>query len=123
MIAVVEGGCAEGPALRGTVLRGGGDWLLVGSDGVARLDIRATILTEESELIFMTSGGRVSLPDASRDRFLAGETVTAEEVTAHMTPVFETGAERFSALNATVGVGVVMELAQSHIQYRIYALD
>jgi hypothetical protein len=38
----VTGGSFEGPRLRGKILPSGADWLLLGSDGVGRLDVRAT---------------------------------------------------------------------------------
>ena len=41
----LTGGIIEGPKLQGEVLPGGGDWLLVGSDGTGRVDVRATIRT------------------------------------------------------------------------------
>lgn len=39
MVAVVRRGTATGPRLDGRVLAGGGDWLVIGSDGVARIDV------------------------------------------------------------------------------------
>ncbi len=42
VIATITGGTFEGPRLRGKVLPGGGDWLLLRSDGVLGLDLRIT---------------------------------------------------------------------------------
>jgi hypothetical protein len=38
----VTGGAFVGPRLRGRLLPSGADWLLIGSDGIGRLDVRAT---------------------------------------------------------------------------------
>ena len=51
------GGRFEGPKLRGTVLPSGGDWLLVGADGVGRLDVRATLETEDGARIYVQYPG------------------------------------------------------------------
>ena len=39
-LAILTGGSFEGPRLKGTLWAGGGDWVLRGSDGVRRLDVR-----------------------------------------------------------------------------------
>ncbi|MGZ5393519.1 MAG: DUF3237 family protein, partial [Mycobacterium sp.] len=45
MTFITTGGVIDGPKMEGEILPGGGDWLLVGSDGVGRVDVRATIRT------------------------------------------------------------------------------
>ena len=52
-IVTVTGGQCEGPRLRGTVQPGGGDWLVVDSKGVARLDVRVTLETDDGALIYV----------------------------------------------------------------------
>ena len=39
LIVEVAGGAFEGPRLRGRILTGGGDWLLVDAEGVGHLDV------------------------------------------------------------------------------------
>jgi hypothetical protein len=121
--AIVRRGTAKGPKLDGEVLPGGGDWIVVGGDGVARLDIRATIRTHDGEMIHVTSTGRVVLDDGVRDRFLAGETITGDQMYARTAPLFETGADAYRWLNGTVAVGLVVELSLEHIRYEVYALS
>src|ERR1700694_1726968 len=53
----VAGGDFEGPRLRGRILPGGGDWLLLRSDGVLELDLRITLETDDHALIYMTFQG------------------------------------------------------------------
>ncbi len=48
----VTGGKVEGERLKGKVLTGGGDWLLVGSDGFGRLDVRAQMITDDGASIY-----------------------------------------------------------------------
>jgi hypothetical protein len=120
--AIVRQGKADGPRLRGDILAGGGDWLLVGDDGVGRLDIRATIRTPDGDMVHLTSAGRTVLTEASRDRFLAGETITIDDLYGRTSPVFETASEAYSWLNGIVAVGVIVELSLTHIRYHVYAL-
>jgi len=56
-IVPVTGGDFEGPRLRGKVLPGGGDWLLLRSDGVLELDLRITLETDDHTLIHMSFQG------------------------------------------------------------------
>jgi len=123
MVAVVARGLVAGPELRGVVLPGGGDWLLVGPDGIARLDIRATIRTHNDALVYMTGLGRVRTTDDGRSRFLAGEPVRPPAMVGHTTPLFESSAPALVWLNATVALGTVTELALTHVAYRVDALD
>jgi len=84
----VTGGDFEGPRLRGKVLPGGGDWLLLRSDGVLELDLRITLETDDHALIYMTFQG---LRHGNYFRTL---------------PRFETSAETYAFLNRIVTVGV-----------------
>src|SRR5262245_57998648 len=51
MVFIVKGGTVEGPKLKGEVLPGGGDWVLVGDDRIGRADIRATIKSDDGVLL------------------------------------------------------------------------
>lgn len=87
-IVPVTGGDFEGPRLRGKVLPGGGDWLLLRSDDVLELDLRITLETEDHALIYMTFQG---LRHGPYFRTL---------------PRFETSAEPYAFLNRIISVGV-----------------
>ncbi|GAA3614030.1 DUF3237 domain-containing protein [Nonomuraea rosea] len=122
MIAVVRHGTVEGPRLRGEFLPGGGDWIVIGSDRVARLDVRATIRTHDGELVFVTVTGRAALSDAAIDRLLAGQTIGWDEMHARTAPLFETGAAGYAWLNSTVAIAI-NELSLHHVNYRVYSVQ
>jgi len=122
MIAVVEHGTVEGPRLHGEFLPGGGDWIMIGADRVARLDVRATIRTHDGDLVFVTVNGRATLSDEAIARLFAGETIGWDEMHVRSTPLFETGAERYAWLNSTVAIAV-NELSLKHVNYRIYSVQ
>src|SRR5262245_40768100 len=56
-IAQVASGTFEGPKLKGEVLPGGGDWLLLRHDDTLQLDVRLILQTDDKQLIYMTYKG------------------------------------------------------------------
>jgi hypothetical protein len=84
----VVGGDFDGSRLRGKILPGGGDWLLLRSDGVLELDLRITLETEDHALIYMTFQG------------------LRHGVYFRTVPRFETSAEGYAFLNRMVAVGI-----------------
>lgn len=123
LIAVIGGGQVEGARLGGSLLPWGGDSLVIGGDGIARMDVRTAMRTHDGATVYLTGLGRIQLDSDSRDRFLAGETVTRGGLTGHLALTFETGDASTSWLNATVAIARVDELSQQHIDYRVYALS
>jgi len=104
-IVPVTGGEFHGPQLRGRVLPGGADWLLLRSDGVLELDLRITLETDDHALIYMTfQGVRYGPPDAiaALDR---GESVDLDSYYFRTVPRFETSNEKYAFLNRIIAVG------------------
>ncbi len=105
-IVPVAGGDFEGPRLRGRILPGGGDWLLLRSDGVLELDLRITLETDDHALIYMTFQGlRYGPPDVIT-AFSRGEVVDPTRYYFRTVPRFETSAEAHAFLNRIVTIGV-----------------
>jgi hypothetical protein len=119
MTFITTGGAIDGPKLRGELLPGGGDWLLVGSDGVGRADIRATIRTHDGALIHYESRGIIKVPADGLERLGAGELLPFDETYVRTTPKFETADERYAWLTEVVALGYNV-LSPNHIDYRIY---
>ena len=92
-IARVTGGTFEGPALRGTVHDGGGDWIINRRDGVTQLDVRLTMETDDGVLIYMTYRGLRHGPAEVMARLAAGEPVDPSELYFRTTPYFETASD------------------------------
>jgi hypothetical protein len=102
----VSGGDFEGPRLRGKVLPGGGDWLLLRSDGVLELDLRITLETDDHALIYMTFQGLRHGPPDAIAALGRGEVVDPKTYYFRTLPRFETSAERYAFLNRILAVGV-----------------
>jgi Protein of unknown function (DUF3237) len=118
-VFIIKGGSIEGPDIRGEVLPGGGDWLLVGDDQIARVDVRATFRTDDGVLIYYTARGTIQIPADGLERLAAGERLPFEETYVRTTPSFETADERYTWLNRLVVV-THSQVSQDHIDHRMY---
>ena len=120
-IVYVKGGEFSGPGLRGQVLPGGGDWLLVRKDGVGQLDVRITLRTDDGALIFVTYRGIVIIAPEVRQRIRKGEAVDPSEYYFRTVPFFETASEKYAWLNKLVTVGVGRR-TRTGVVYSVYAI-
>ena len=117
-IVSVTGGSFEGPRLKGRILSTGGDWILGDVAGVRRLDVRATLETDDGAFIYAQYYG-VSKEDPNRTR-TTWETEYGE-IYFMSAPRFETGDERYAWLNDLVCVGEGKRVTEC-VAYRIYSV-
>jgi hypothetical protein len=103
-IIPITGGSFRGDRLAGRVLPGGADWQLIRADGVAELDARYTLETEDRALIYVRNFGYRHGPAEVIQRLAAGEPVDPSLYYMRTTPRFETGAERYKWLNGVICV-------------------
>lgn len=115
----VAGGHVEGPRLKGTVLPSGGDWLLVGPDGVGRLDVRGTFATDDGAYIYVSYHGVLFLDEKVMAAIEKGIPTEFGEIRFFTQPRFETGDSRYAWLNSTVAVAQGRVLP-SAVEYRVY---
>ena len=99
----VTGGTFEGPRLRGTLLPSGGDWVQFGADGIGRLDVRATFVTDDGAHIYLQYTGIGDFA-AGMEKFASGGSTDFGEIYFITSPRFETGDERYVWLNRIVAV-------------------
>src|SRR5262245_56964928 len=104
LIAPIAGGVFEGPRLRGKVLPGGGDWILLRPDGVLELDVRITLETDDGALIFMASFGLRHGPPEVLAALARGETVDPSKYYFRTMPRFETSAAQYAFLNRVIAI-------------------
>jgi len=103
-IAPITGGTFEGPRLRGKVLPGGGDWLLLRSDGVLELDLRITLETDDAALIYMKSSGLRHGPPEVLSALARGEAVDPSKYYFRTATAFETSAPQYAFLNRLIAI-------------------
>lgn len=118
---VVKGGRFTGPRLRGEMLPGGGDWVSVGADGTSRMDVRATLRTDDGVLIHYESHGVLKFPADGRQRLAKGERLSFDESYVRPTPRFETSDERYAWLCGIVTVGYG-EYGTGRIDHRMFRI-
>jgi hypothetical protein len=119
MTFITTGGVIDGPRLQGEILPGGGDWLLVGGDGVGRVDVRATLKTHDGVLIHYEARGIIKIPADGLQRLAAGEVLPFDQTYVRTTPTFETADERYAWLSELIAIGYNV-LSPDQIDYRIY---
>ena len=106
IIVPVTGGDFDGPRLRGRILPGGGDWLLLRSDDVLELDLRITLETDDHALIYMTFQGLRHGPPDVIAALGRGEAVDPASYYFRTVPRFETSSEKYAFLNRMIAVGI-----------------
>ncbi|WP_229718620.1 DUF3237 domain-containing protein [Nocardia jinanensis] len=121
MTFVTRGGRFHGPGFRGEMLPGGGDWVWLGADGISRMDVRATLRTDDGVLIHYESNGVLRFPKDGRQRLADGERLSVDESYVRPTPRFETSDERYSWLCGLVVVGYG-EYGRGRIDHRMYRI-
>jgi hypothetical protein len=104
-IISITGGRFDGERLSGRVLPGGADWQVIRSDGVAHLDARYTLQTEDGALIYVRNEGLRHGPAEVIRKLAAGEALDPSLYYMRTTPWFETGDVRYAWLNRVVCVG------------------
>ena len=104
-IIPITGGSIAGTRLKGTVLPGGADWQIVRADGVADLDARYTVLSDDGALIYVSNRGLRHGPPEVLAQLARGEDVDAGLYYMRTQPWFETGDARYAWLNRTICVG------------------
>jgi hypothetical protein len=105
-ILYAKRGTFSGAKLRGDLLPGGGDWVLQRQDGIAELDIRFVLRTDDEQLIYVTCDGIFDISPEIREHIRTGGEVDPSEYYFRTAVTFETGAEKYRWLNRLLAVGV-----------------
>jgi hypothetical protein len=123
MFHEVTEGKVSGPKLTGTVLGGGGDWLLVGPDGLGRLDVRAQLQTDDGAAIYTTYTGILELNEAVQNALATGAGTDWGDQYFRSTPRFETGDERYQWLTQKVFLGRGRAYPGGGVEYEVFQVS
>lgn len=117
----ITGGEVTGPKVTGVLRPVGADWLTIRSDGVASLDVRTTIETNDGALIYLTYTGVADLGEDGYQQFVQGTAATrfpihavAKMITSHPDYLW---VNRLQCIN--IGEG---NLEESFASYDLYAI-
>jgi hypothetical protein len=112
-IIPIVGGRASGPRLNGRILNLGADWQTVFHDGVAELDARYAVETDDGALVEVVNHGYRHGPPDVIERLRQGEDCAPDEYYMRTTARLESGDERYAWLNRLVFVGTGARLAST----------
>lgn len=118
-VAEVSGGSFEGDRLNGKVLGPAGDWLVIDSTGMAQVDVRLTLATDDGCNIYMHYTGVLEMNDQARQALAGGDETNFGDNYFFTQPRFETGDERYTWLNNTIAIAQG-RLLSSAVQYQVY---
>jgi hypothetical protein len=117
----VTGGEVTGARVHGRILPSGGDWLLIGADGIGRLDVRATVETDDGAYIYVAYFGVLHMNDKVAQAVAAGGSTEYGDTYFVTQPRFETGDARYAWLNGIVAIGQG-KIAPNRVEYRVYSI-
>jgi len=126
IVNVQPGGWAKGPKISGTFIAPGGDWLRVMPSGALRLDVRATLKTDDGALIYISYNGIIQHSAESAEKLGKGELLTTRDIPYFITaPTFQTSSEKYAWLNSVQLASKLVEgkLGEGgYVKYDVFVL-
>ncbi len=117
----VSRGEVTGPAIQGKIRPVGGDWVTLRRDGVALLDVRATLETGDGALILITYPGVIDFGPEGHDRFMRGDLAGVGQI--RTSPRLSTSHPDYAWLNRLHCLGIgEFDSASNTATYDVYAV-
>jgi Protein of unknown function (DUF3237) len=118
---VPPGGWVKGPRIKGTLVAPAGDWARVLPSGVSRLDVRATIKTDDGALIYISYNGIYKSTEEVEARAAKGEEMTSKDLYFVIAPTLQTSAKKYEWLNGVQCVGkMVSYKSDTFVKYDVF---
>ena len=121
-IVPIVGGQVAGPRLNGRVLNLGADWQTVFSEGLAELDTRYGIETEDGATVEIRNYGLRHGPPEVIERLARGDPVAPDSYTMRTQAQLESGDPRYAWVNRTLFVGSGARLAD-RVLISLFAIE
>ena len=120
----VTGGKFHGDRLNGTLVGAGADWLIVGSDGLGRLDVRATFKTDDGAFLYTQYTGLIEVTEDVQ-AILGGADISTEFGAQYFftNPRIETGDERYQWVNKTMFISQGRVVAGPAVEYKVFRVE
>jgi hypothetical protein len=117
----IVGGTVTGPRLSGKIRPIGADWATLRRDGVAIIDVRATLETDDGALILLTYTGRGDLGEGAYESLLRGEPLPVLPLS--IVPIMQCSHPDYAWLDRPQFVGVgAADVTNSSVRYDVYAV-
>lgn len=120
-IIPIVGGTVTGPELSGRIINLGADWQTIFANGVAELDTRYAMETDDGALIEIINYGYRHGPKDVIDAIARGEDVDPNSYYMRTQARLETGDPRYDWVNKTLFVGTG-ERKANKVHVDLYAL-
>lgn len=120
-IIPIVGGKVSGPGLCGKVLDIGADWQTIFNDGLAELDTRYAMETDDGAIIEIINYGFRHGPQEVIEAIARGENVSPDSYYMRTQARLETGDKRYDWVNRTLFIGVGHR-EQSSVKLRLFAV-
>lgn len=121
-IIPIVGGTVTGPRINGRILNVGADWQTLFADGLAELDTRYAMETDDGATIEIVNYGYRHGPKEVLEAVARGEPVDPASYYMRTHARLETGDDRYAWVNRTLFVGVGAR-NQSSVQVELYAIN
>ena len=122
LIFNVPGGTLKGPKIEGSFVAPSADWLNIMPDGSLRLDVRASLKTEDGEFILVVYNGIIAPNKDATDRFNKGEVITSNDEYFLTAPRFTTASKKYDWLNRVQAVGKMVTLQKGKLKYDLFVV-
>jgi hypothetical protein len=126
IVNVLSGGWVKGPRISGTFVSPGGDWLRRTPSGALRIDVRATLRTDDGAFIYMSYNGVLQESADSARKLARGELLTSKDFSYCIgAPTFETSSSKYAWINNVQAVNKFVELKDGeggYIKYDVFIL-
>lgn len=122
MFLELVGGRVSGVRLNGTLLSGGGDWIVLGADGWGQIDVRGQIETDDGAFIYSHYTGLLELNDKVVHASASSSATDWNDQYFRTSPRFETGDERYRWLTTSLFVAEG-HLLSDGVEYRVFRVS
>ena len=126
IVNFTPGGWAKGPKINGKFISPGADWLRIMPSGVLRLDVRATLKTDDDQLIYITYNGIIQHSKESAEKLNKGELLMTKDIPYFITaPTFQTSSEKYAWLNSVQAINKVVEVKigeGGYVKYDVFII-
>jgi Protein of unknown function (DUF3237) len=120
VVGSVAAGTVSSARINGTIVGPGADWMLIGPDGLRRVDVRLQIATDDGAVVFVRYEGPIELNDVSSAALMDPTAETGwDDQYFRTTPRFETGDGRYAWLNRTTFVARG-RVAAAGLEYEVF---
>jgi hypothetical protein len=120
-IIPIVGGTVSGPLINGKILDLGADWQTVFDDGLAELDTRYAMRTDDGAIIEIINYGFRHGPPDIMAAVARGEDVSADKYYMRTHARLETGDKRYGWVNSTLFLGTGGRFANA-VRVLLYAV-